>query len=225
VLGRRPYRLVGSLLVLAAVVTQCGQPACLPPAPPRDGFVWEVSTISAERAEAMPSWRPGCPVPYQDLRAIRVAHHGFDGADHEGELIVHADAVDDLRSVFRRLWDERFPVERIRPVDDYGASDDASMADNNTSAFNCRLTTGGSRWSEHAYGRAIDINPVQNPYVTSGGTVLPPAGRDHLDRTADTPGLIREGGVAVAAFDAVGWGWGGRWSNPKDYQHFSATGR
>ncbi|HSL58775.1 MAG TPA: M15 family metallopeptidase [Acidimicrobiales bacterium] len=220
-----PYRLVAPLVALMAWAATCAPPACLPPAPPRAGFVWEVSAISAERADAMVSWRPGCPVPYQDLRAVRVSHHGFDGADLEGELVIHADAVDDLESVFRRLWDERFPVERIRPVDEYGGSDDASMAANNTSAFNCRAVTGGTRWSEHAYGRAVDINPVQNPYVSSRGTVLPPAGAAHLDRSAVTPGLIREGDAVVAAFDAVGWGWGGRWTTIKDYQHFSANGR
>jgi hypothetical protein len=211
------------LVVLALVVATAA--ACPPVAPPRDGFYWRVSTIDADRAAAMVSWRPGCPVGPADLRVVRVSHRGFDGRDHEGELIVHRDVVDPLRRVFRRLWDERFPIERIRPVDAYGADDDRSMAANNTSAFNCRAVTGGSRWSEHAWGRAVDINPVQNPYVGRTGAVLPPTGAAHLDRSARTPGLIRADGPVVAAFDAEGWGWGGRWTTVRDYQHFSATGR
>jgi len=99
------------------------------------------------------------------------------------------------------------------------------MAANNTSAFNCRAVTGGSAWSQHSYGWAIDINPVQNPYVTSSGTVLPPAGAQYVDRSQKAKGMIRAGDVVVKAFAAIGWGWGGYWSSTKDYQHFSATGR
>ena len=98
------------------------------------------------------------------------------------------------------------------------------MAANNTSAFNCRLAVGTAHFSEHAFGRAVDLNPLQNPYV-KGDEVLPPAGRAHLDRLARTPGLVREGGPAVRAFAAAGWSWGGRWRSLKDYQHFSRSGR
>ena len=99
------------------------------------------------------------------------------------------------------------------------------MAADNTSAFNCRyaVASGPRRWSVHAYGQAIDVNPVENPYVF-GRRVLPPAGRWYLDRAASRPGMAVAGGALVQAFAAVGWGWGGRWS-PPDYQHFSATGR
>ncbi|GIU89623.1 MAG: hypothetical protein KatS3mg010_0722 [Acidimicrobiia bacterium] len=183
-------------------------------------------TIDAALAARMTpsSWRPGCPVPLESLRHLTVRHWGFDGRAHTGELVVHADAVDAMRRVFRSLWDARFPVERMRLVDDYGGSDDASMAANNTSAFNCRLATGSSRWSEHAYGRAIDVNPVQNPYV-AGGRVAPPAGAAYLDRSLPAPGVIRDGDAVVQAFAALGWGWGGHFRSVKDYQHFSATGR
>jgi D-alanyl-D-alanine carboxypeptidase-like protein len=99
------------------------------------------------------------------------------------------------------------------------------MAANNTSAFNCRAVTGGSAWSEHSYGWAIDVNPVQNPYVDSGGAVLPPEGSPFLDRSQKVEGLIHAGGTVVRAFEAIGWGWGGRWEDPVDYQHFSLTGR
>jgi poly-gamma-glutamate synthesis protein (capsule biosynthesis protein) len=169
------------------------------------------------------SWRDGCPVPFDDLRLLTLTHWGFDGAVRTGELVVHADWAEALAGVFRRLFEVGFPIERMELVDVYGADDEASMAANNSSAFNCRPVTGGSEWSEHAYGWAIDLNPVQNPYVTRRGTVLPPAGSDFLDRRNLRMGMVTD--EVVAAFAAIGWGWGGAWSNPVDYQHFSASGR
>jgi len=112
----------------------------------------------------------------------------------------------------------------MEPVDAFGGDDDRSMAANNTSAFNCRTIAGSSRWSEHAFGRAIDINPVQNPYVR-GASVDPPAGATFLDRASGAPGLITADGPVVAAFAKIGWRWGGAWSAGQDYQHFSASGR
>ena len=108
----------------------------------------------------------------------------------------------------------------MEPVSLYGGSDDESMAANNTSAFNCRAVTGGSSWSQHSYGNAIDINPVQNPYV-SGSLVLPPEGEAYTDRDPSVPGLIFEPGPLTGAFLRKGWGWGGNWISLKDYQHFS----
>lgn len=169
------------------------------------------------------SWRPGCPVPLEDLRYVTVAHRTFDGATATGELVVHADVADGLVEVFRTLFDVGYPIAGMRLVDDFGADDDASMAANNTSAFNCRAVTGGSGWSEHSYGRAIDVNPVQNPYVR-GSTVLPAEGAAYLDRP-DEPGVIRAGDAVVEAFAAAGWSWGGYWTRPVDHQHFSTTNR
>ena len=171
------------------------------------------------------SWRAGCPVELPDLRLLTVTHVGFDGQVRNGEVVVHATVADDIVKVFRALFEARFPIEQVRLVDEFGGDDDRSMAANNTSAFNCRRATGSSRWSEHAFGKAIDINPVQNPYVTRSGAVLPPAGGPFVDRDPATPGLIVETGPVVRAFDGIGWGWGGRWSTGKDYQHFSASGR
>jgi D-alanyl-D-alanine carboxypeptidase len=188
-------------------------------------FFVDVRAIDAALAARMQaSWRPGCPVGLDTLRYVTVRHWGFDGLPHAGELVVHADAVPAIQQVLRELWTARFPIERIRLVDDYGGSDDASMAGNNTSAFNCRFVARTTQWSEHAFGRAIDINPVQNPFVT-GGRVEPPAGAAYLDRTLAVPGLIRADDVVVRAFAAVGWGWGGDFRAFRDYQHFSATGR
>ena len=135
-------------------------------------------------------------------------------------LIVNADAADAVVRAFGKLYDARFPIRRMEPVDVYGGSDDASMAADNTSAFNCRPITGTTdRWSNHSYGRAIDINTIENPYV-KGTTVLPPAGADYLDRTDVRPGMIVAGDVVTAAFAAEDFGWGGDYTSLKDYQHF-----
>lgn len=197
------------------------------PAPaPTEGFQAAARPIDAETANRMTSsWRAGCPVPLEDLRILTISHWGFDDQPRQGELVVHADAADEVVSVLGDLYEARFPIEQIRLVDEFGGDDDRSMAANNTSGFNCRTATGSDRWSEHAYGRAIDINPIQNPYVTRSGAVLPPAGAAHTTRDPATVGLITADGPVVTAFQAIGWGWGGNWSSGKDYQHFSATGR
>lgn len=171
------------------------------------------------------SWRPGCPVGPAELRRVYVTYAGFDGRAHRGELVVNAAVVGDVELVFRRLYAERFPIRRMRPVSAYGGSDDRSMAADNTSAFNCRyaVAPGPKQWSVHAYGEAIDVNTVENPYL-EGGRVLPPAGRRYLDRSHYRRGMAVAGGALVRAFASVGWLWGGRWSASPDWQHFSKTG-
>jgi D-alanyl-D-alanine carboxypeptidase len=170
------------------------------------------------------SWHPGCPVPLSDLRMIALTYRGFDGRAHTGLLVANRDAASALVGVFRRLYATRIPIRRMQPVDAYGGSDYRSIEADNTSAFNCRVATGSTRWSQHAYGRAIDVNPIENPYVTSAGRTSHPASRGYLDRSRHRPGMAYEGGVLVESFRAAGWGWGGTWSGNKDYQHFSATG-
>jgi hypothetical protein len=180
----------------------------------------------AVRARMHSSWRPGCPVPLEDLRLLTVRHWGFDGSLRGGELVVHHKHAGAVLDVFARLAEARFPIERIELVDVYMGDDDRSMAANNTSAFNCRTVSGRPGvWSQHAYGWAIDINPVHNPYVTGGGRVSPPAGEPYADRSVHRPGMILPGDAVVRAFAAIGWSWGGDWASTKDYQHFSATGR
>ncbi|GAB2685926.1 M15 family metallopeptidase [Thalassiella azotivora] len=188
-------------------------------AAPTPAFTGSVHRVTS--ADLPSSWRAGCPVGPADLRLLRLLHHGFDGAVHQGELVVHADSAHRVLRVFHTLYRQGFPIERMQRVDAFGGSDDASMAANNTSAFNCRPVAGGTSWSEHAYGRAIDLNPVQNPYV-SGSTVLPPAGRDYLDRRVVRPGMVLAGDATTRAFADQGWGWGGSWTRPVDYQHFFA---
>ena len=169
------------------------------------------------------SWHEGCPVSMDDLRLARVSHWGFDGEIHEGLIIVAASTTDVFEDVFSVAFESRFPFERMEPVSSFNGNDTASMAANNTSAFNCRSVTGGSGWSQHSYGNAIDINPIQNPYV-SGSTVLPPEGEDFLNRETPAQGLIMDGDPIVTSFTNAGWGWGGHWASLKDYQHFSETG-
>ena len=167
------------------------------------------------------SYRAGCPVGPAALRTVAVSHWGFDGKPRVGRVVVAKVVAPALVSVFRTLWRAKFPIRRLQPVSAYRGSDDASMAADNTSAFNCRFVGGTSRWSMHAFGEAIDVNPVENPYVR-GSTVSPPAGRAYLDRSSERPGMAVRGGVLVRAFAASGWKWGAAFG---DYQHFSTTGR
>jgi hypothetical protein len=202
-------------------------PSASAPTPP--AYQASIRRIGPELRDRMRfTHRPGCPVPLSQLRHLRMSYVGFDGAVHTGEMVVRAEHAQAVTRVFEALYDARWPVRRMRLVDEYGGDDDRSMAANNTSAYNCRQVSGTSRWSEHAYGAAIDVNPVQNPYVTAT-SVAPPEGLRFaaVDRTsgARTPaGVIRDGDVVVRAFAAVGWEWGGHWSSSKDYQHFSASG-
>lgn len=154
---------------------------------------------------------------------MTVTYVGFDGDAHRGRLIVHRRWARDVLEVFARLYHHAFAIRRVRLVDRYGADDRASMRADNTSAFNCRFVAGTSTWSQHAFGAAIDVNPVENPYV-SGDHVSPRRGRRYLDRDDVRPGMIVRRDVVWRAFRSIGWSWGGDWTGAKDYQHFSATG-
>jgi D-alanyl-D-alanine carboxypeptidase len=188
-------------------------------------FRGTIERIDAAQAKRMTgvSWRPGCPVGLRDLRHLRLSHWGFDGRPRMGRLIVHRDVAREIVEVFRDLYVAHFPIRRMVPVDAYGGSDFRSIEADNTSASNCRFVEGTTRWSNHATGTAIDLNPIENPYV-SGGRTSHRASRPYLDRSRRRPGMAYEGGAAVRAFDRIGWGWGGRWTSVKDYQHFSASG-
>jgi hypothetical protein len=169
------------------------------------------------------SWHQGCPVAPAQLRRIRLSYIGFDGKRHLGELVVNARVVPQVTGVFRTLYRARFPIRRMRPIDAYRGDDDRSAAADNTSAFNCRraVTSGAASWSMHAYGEAIDVNDVENPYLL-GKRVIPPAGSAYTDRANVRPGMAVPGGLLVRAFASAGWGWGASFA---DYQHFSTNGR
>ena len=174
------------------------------------------------------SHHAGCPVPWRGLRYLQLGYVGFDGRSHTGELVVATPYARDVVRVFRKLYEAGWPIRRMRLVDAYGGDDGRSMAADNTSGFNCRKVKGSQKWSDHAFGAAIDLNPVENPYLT-GSSVDPPGSRRFatLDRSAGAhvpEGTIGADDVVVRAFAAIGWEWGGSWTEP-DFQHFSATGR
>jgi hypothetical protein len=213
-------------VILFIAVLAAGALVASSAASPR-GFSGTIGPISPALGRQMTgvSWHPGCPVPLRDLRVVTATYHGFDARDHSGTLIVHGDVAPRVLGVLHRLYTAGFPIRRMVPVDAYGGSDFRSIEADNTSAFNCRYVDGTTRYSEHAYGRALDVNPIENPYVTSAGTTSHVASRTYLRRAPFRPGMAAEGHALVRAFVAIGWGWGGRWSGAKDYQHFSASGR
>ena len=139
---------------------------------------------------------------------------------------MNARVANDVVVVFRTLYAARFPIRQMRPIDVFDGNDSRSTAADNTSAFNCRFAVapGPKHWSMHAYGEAIDVNTVENPYIQSG-RVSPVNAAAYADRTNVRPGMAVEGGALVRAFARVGWGWGGRWAGSPDYQHFSTNGR
>jgi hypothetical protein len=222
-------KLFGFFAVIAALVAPGRAEAIVVPAPSGGlppVFHGKVSRIDAALRQRMTgvSWHRGCPVAIGDLRLLELDHWGYDGFVTQGRLVVHERHAWRIRKVFKRLFEIHFPIRRMRLIDAYGGSDDRSLRANNTSAFNCRFVSGTTRWSMHAYGLAVDINPVQNPYV-AGSHVSPPAGAAYVDRSRRAKGMIHAGDRVVRAFAAAGWEWGGYWTYPKDYQHFSSNGR
>jgi len=203
-----------SLLVLPILLAAGGAPA-----PAFQSSKGNVPPDTAARMQQH-SWREGCPTPIADLAYLHVSHWGLDGAVHQGELVVHKDLADEVVAIFRALFMRHFPIEKMKLIDEYRGDDDASMADNNTSAFNCRFVAGKPGvFSMHSQGRAIDVNPRMNPMV-SGKTVDPAAGAAFLDAGNRQPGILRQGSPAVTEFTQRGWIWGGDWISLKDYQHF-----
>ena len=173
------------------------------------------------------SWKPGCPVPLRDLSYLRLAYLGFDGKRHTGELVVHKDIAAEVQQIFGALLRSGYPIYRMRLVSHYHASDFQSIEADNTSAFNCRPVTGGKKWSKHSYGRAIDINPIENPYISRSGHIAHPAslryglrGRMHRTRTPADKAIMLPSDPIVRIFKRHGWRWGGDWHTIKDYQHF-----
>jgi len=187
-------------------------------------FRWSSRPVST--AELGKSWHHGCPVGAASLRAVTMTFWGFDHTAHTGTLVVNARVVSTVADAFRQIYAARFPIRRMVPIAAYGGDDNKSMAADNTSSFNCRpaVSNGPKTWSMHAYGEAIDINTVENPY-TLDGTVRPPSGKPYTNRSWVRPGMIVRGSSPTRAFSAVGWGWGGNWSSSPDYQHFSTNGR
>ena len=215
-------------------------PAAAPPAPPAatdqttsqpPRFVGGISRIGPALRSLIVgrSWHPGCPVPLSDLRHVEVSYWNFQGQVRTGPLVVNERVARDVLWVFRRLFRAHFPIQRIvlppkwhppRP-EDYWNRNPTSP----TAAFNCRPATDSTSLSHHSYGWAIDINPLQNPYVRNDGSVLRFIAKPYRDRSLRRKGMIHAGDVVVRSFAAIGWEWGGHWHTLKDYMHFSLTGR
>ena len=192
--------------------------------PPGGRFRSTVRPIGpAVRSRMGATWRPGCPVGLAELRYVTVSFRGFDGRPHTGELVVDQRVAAAVVSVFARLYRARFPIEEMRLVTTADLEAHPTGDGNNTAAFTCRAARKQTRWSAHAYGLAVDVNPFQNPY-RRGDLVLPELAGAYLDRTERRPGMIRAGDAVTRAFAAIGWTWGGTWRSPRDLMHFSATG-
>ena len=170
------------------------------------------------------SYPKGCTVPRSDLRHVRVLHVDANGKTHKGELVCSKAIAQDLVEIFRQLYQARYPIEKIRLIDDYDADDEQSMSDNNTSSFCYRTVSGSKKLSKHAQGMAVDINTRYNPYVRKGTDgrqlISPDNGRPYANRQNSYPYKIVKGDLLYRLFVQHGFRWGGNWRTMKDYQHF-----
>ncbi len=175
------------------------------------------------------SWRKGCPVDLKDLRYIELTYIDFDGMSQKGELIVHENIAEDITQIFESLYYYKYPIKSMKLISDYKGNDYQSIEADNTSAFNCRMVTGNKKkWSNHAYGKAIDINPIENPYVSRKGTSSHPKSKPYLtterihknNKNPEDRAILLKNDRVVNIFKDYGWRWGGDWHTVKDYQHF-----
>ncbi|RLA77157.1 MAG: M15 family peptidase [Epsilonproteobacteria bacterium] len=195
------------------------------------GFKFQISKIPTKIAKEMikkGSWREGCPVELYDLRYIEMSYWDFKGKRQTGKMVVHKSVANDVVEIFGDLYSSRYPINQMRLIEDYNASDFQSIEADNTSAFNCRRATGSKKWSNHSYGKAIDINPIENPYISKSGHIshkksLPYRKRIHRDKKASSRAIIRRDSRITRLFKAKGWKWGGDWRTIKDYQHFEKS--
>lgn len=202
--------------------------------PDRTRFAGRILRIPAamELEMATTTWREGCPVPLEDLRLLRFNYRGFDGEIKRGPMVVNESVAEDVLWVFGRLFEAGFPMKRVGLSREFRESRWEEKPDSRrsvTASFNCRVVITpagpGDEFSQHSYGLAVDVNPLQNPYVREDGWVRNRFARPYVDRTRALPGMIHEGDVVVRSFAAIGWAWGGHWSGGKDFMHFSLAGR
>jgi len=188
----------------------------------------DISILSSSDIKTMNgvSMHDGCPVGYDMLRVVTVKHRDFHGNTKNGKLIVHMDIANDVEKIFDELYAIDYRVYQIKPIDAFGGSDFSSIEADNTSAFNCRKATGENRYSKHAYGKAIDINPIENPYVFRSGHISHKQSLQYTKREINNPASVNEKAIlhsndpAVQIFKKYGWRWGDDWDGAKDYQHF-----
>ena len=171
------------------------------------------------------TYHKNCPVSLDELRVVNIKYLGFDNKTHFGDVIVHKDVAFEVSKIFNELYEISYPINQITPIEKYNGDDFASIEADNTSAFNCRLAEGSTKYSKHSYGKAIDLNPLENPYIYSNGTTSHKDSNKYLirkkiDDTVQSKALLLNSSEAVKIFKKYGWKWGGDWKNTKDYQHF-----
>ena len=189
---------------------------------PRAPYNASIDEVTA--ADLGASWHEGCPVDPADLRMLTVALVGFDGAEHTGRVVVHADVATEVVEAFRQMFEAGFPIRKMKPIFTQEEFEDFETPDDNSTGFSCRNAvndSGAPSWSQHAFGHAIDINPIENPYI-EGDRIIPSAGAAYTDRSDVRPGMATPNSAIVKAFRSIGWGWGASF---EDYQHFSTNGR
>jgi hypothetical protein len=200
----------------------------------RARFAGRISSLPPSLANDMrgTTWRAGCPVPLSGLRLLRFNYVGFDDEIKRGPMVINATVAEDVLWVFEQLFEAEFPIKRVGLAREFKESrleEDPHTRRSVTASFNCRVVVtpagAGSTFSQHAYGLAVDINPLQNPYVSSDGWVRNRYARPYVERSRELLGMIHDGDVVVRSFAEIGWEWGGRWSSGKDYMHFSLLGR
>ena len=185
-------------------------------------FISEIPDDIFEKMQGK-SYKADCTLPRENLRYIHVLHVGFDNQVHEGELVVNKDIADDVLEIFKELYESGYQIEKVRLVDEYDADDEASMSDNNSSAFNFRFISHTTKISKHGMGMAVDINTLYNPYVKTvdGEQSIEPANAaDYVDRSKDFLHKIDHDDLCYKLFMEHGFEWGGDWKHSKDYQHF-----
>ena len=165
------------------------------------------------------SWHDGCPVPMSDLVRIRLTYLGYDGASHDGTLIVHRRVAKEVTAIFQQLFDAGFRIERLEPYENFPVGEYA--ASNDSVGFYCRPAQDApTNFSWHAYGLAIDLNPLTNPFLDPKAGWWPAGSSANSARNTAVPGLLTSTSVAVGIFMAHGWAWGGVGSEHPDYMHF-----
>jgi hypothetical protein len=208
-------------------------PAPTPSEPGRARFAGRISPLPPGLARELrgTTWRPGCPVPLEELALLRFNYVGFDGEIKRGPMVVNASVAEDVLWVFSRLFEAGFPLKRVglaREFKEERLETDPDSHRSVTASFNCRVVVtpagAGDHFSQHSYGLAIDVNPLQNPYVREDGWVRNRFARPYVDRSRNALGMIHDGDLVVRSFAEIGWAWGGRWSGGKDYMHFSPSG-
>lgn len=172
------------------------------------------------------AYQKECPVSLDDLRIVNVKYLGFDDKEHFGDIVVHKDISLEVSQIFEELLAINYPIRKIFPIEKYNGDDFESIEDDNTSAFNCRKAEGSNKYSKHSYGKAIDINPLENPYVYKDGTTSHKDSIKYLTRvenndSIENKAVLTSSSKAVQIFKKYGWKWGGDWKNIKDYQHFN----